>query len=67
MEIVKMRNVSCDNCDREITEKYYEICILIYGDSSDVEEESTSFQFCSEKCMGKWMIEKAKEAYGVYE
>jgi len=64
-----MRNVSCDTCEREITEKYYEICVLIFGDIDDTseQEEEGAYQFCSTKCMGRWMIEKAKEDYGVYE
>ncbi len=63
-----MRNVICDTCEKEIEEKYLEICILHFGVGSDSEEEEEgTYQFCSERCMGKWMVEKAKEDYGVYE
>ena len=60
-----MRRITCDNCDEEINEEHYEICTYKYNGDQEIEEED-SCDFCSKRCVGKWMIDKAKEAYGVY-
>lgn len=65
-EAVKMKKITCDYCNQDIPEEYYMICIYKYDEEQTIKDEEEC-EFCSERCMGKWMVEKAKESYGVYE
>ncbi len=60
-----MKIVVCDNCSSEINnEDYIELTISNCHDGSYDTEDT--YEFCSNKCLGIWLLSKSKEL-GVYE
>jgi hypothetical protein len=71
-----MEKIICDSCQREINcsggeEKFYQLAICEYTGAVGTEEyqnlQQENLDFCSTRCMGKWMLEQAKERFGVYD
>ncbi len=62
-----MKKTFCDTCSEEIDIKADQYLTIIIEDKQGQDSyEDEEYHFCSTKCLGKWMILKAKE-YGVYD
>lgn len=61
-----MKIITCDTCDKDISEEEHIEISIFKCEGNSVESEEENYDFCSERCMGKWMVEKAKDDYGVY-
>lgn len=62
-----MRKVFCDVCSEELEENNEDSSMItIFIEQVNQHLSDIEGHFCSQKCCGKWMIEKAK-GFGVYD